>query len=207
MSNTKEFLEAQVETLTAELTDAYRTIERLERQRTDLEQQVHILANSESVTLVNLTAKCEALLESNAERVKELRLANEDAETANTALNKAAEALELAEKALVELKKVDLIGPLTAEEWLEFRMRKEEDEDHELLRCCANTSAIRDNLFLVLRSNAEDPMLGRYRFIAAWEQFNEHGYEDWSPRARELMDRLHAYYGCRNCVPGKECAA
>lgn len=149
----------------------------------DLREQVRILANSESITLVELTGRYEALLESNAERVKELRLANE---------------------ALVELKKVDLIGPLTAEEWLEFRLRTEEDEDHELLRCCANTSGIRDAIFILMRSNAEDPVLGRARFSAAWEAFNDHGYEDWSDRARELMDRLHAYYGCGGCTEHEE---
>lgn len=214
MTNTPEFLEGQVQTLSGELTDAYRTIERLERERTDLEQQVHVLSASESITLVNLTARYEALLESNVERVKELRLANEDAETANLALDKAMQAnadLEAkvkrqeaalfdANASLHELKALTLIGPLTAEEWLEFRLRTDEDEDHELLRCCANTSGIRDAIFILMRSNAEDAVLGRARFSAAWEAFNDHGYEDWSDRARELMDRLHAYYGCHGCT-------
>jgi hypothetical protein len=103
-------------------------------------------------------------------------------------------------RSLVELKKIDLIGPLTAEEWMEFRLRGEADDDHDLLRCCANTSAIRDHLFDLMRRYAEDPLLGRNRFVQAWTAFNEHGYEDWSDRARELMDRLHAYYGCHGCT-------
>lgn len=101
-----------------------------------------------------------------------------------------------ADAALVELKKVDLVGPLTAEEWLEFRLRSDEEEDHELLRCCANTSAIRDDLFHLMRNagTEADALLGRGTATRAWAAFRDHGLEGWSPRARELMERVRAYY-------------
>lgn len=102
-----------------------------------------------------------------------------------------------ADAALVELKKVDLVGPLTAEEWLEFRLRSDEDEEHELLRCCANTSAIRDDVFALMRNtgNEYDKLTGQRRAERAWAAFRDHGLEDWSPRARELMERVRDYYG------------
>lgn len=191
----------------------------------DLRRQVYTLEHSESQAYIELHGRYAELERINAQmvqdaldRAEQLRLAEEDARTANLALDKAMQAnadldakvkrLEAAlfdaNASLHELKALTLIGPLTAEEWLEFRLRREEDEDHELLRCCANTSAIRDELFHLLRSYAEDPVLGRAAFARAWEAFNQHGYEDWSDRARELMDRLHAYYGCGGCTEHEE---
>lgn len=41
MANTPEFLQGQVETLSGELVDAYQQIERLEREKTHLEQLRH----------------------------------------------------------------------------------------------------------------------------------------------------------------------
>lgn len=102
--------------------------------------------------------------------------------------------------ALTELKKIDLIGPLTAEEWLEFRLRREEDEDHELLRCCANTSAIRDDIFHLMRSYAEDPLLGRTPMRHIMHGINGHidlitGPHPAGLRLHELLTRMAAYYG------------
>lgn len=104
-----------------------------------------------------------------------------------------------AEGTLTELKKLVLIGPLTAEEWLEFRLRREEDEDHELLRCCANTSAIRDDIFHLMRSYAEDPLLGAGPIIRIREAIVDHGQllDPGHPAGRrlaELLDKMSDYY-------------
>lgn len=145
----------------------------------DLREELRILKGSESAEIVRLEG--------------ELRLANEDARTANLALDKA-------EQAMTELKKIDLIGPLTAEEWLEFRLRTDEEEDHELLRCCANTSAIRDDIFHLMRSYAEDPLLGRTPMRRIMHGINGHidlitGPHPAGLRLHELLTRMADYYG------------
>ena len=104
-----------------------------------------------------------------------------------------------ANASLHELKALTLIGPLTAEEWLEFRLRREEDEDHELLRCCANTSAIRDDIFHLMRSYAEDPLLGAGPIIRIREAIVDHGQllDPGHPAGRrlaELLDKMSDYY-------------
>lgn len=105
-----------------------------------------------------------------------------------------------AEGTLTELKKLVLIGPLTAEEWMEFRLRTDEEEDDELLRCCANTSAIRDDVFYLMRSYAEDPLLGRIPMQRIMHGINGHidlitGPHPAGLRLHELLTRMADYYG------------
>ncbi len=145
----------------------------------ELREELRILKDSESAEIVRLEG--------------ELALANEDARTANLALDKA-------EQALTELKKIDLIGPLTAEEWMEFRLRPNEEEDEEMLRCCANTSAIRDDIFYLMRSWADEPLLGRAPMRRIIHGINGHrdlieGDHPAAVRLLELLTRMAAYYG------------
>lgn len=80
------------------------------------------------------------------------------------------------------------IGPLTAEEWCEFRLR----EDDDLLQCCAVTSEMRDAIFLLLRMGAETPSFGRASFCRAWDAMTDHGFPDG--RGGELLQKLHDFY-------------
>lgn len=97
-----------------------------------------------------------------------------------------------ANASLHELKALTLIGPLTAEEWLEFRQRTNEDEQHELLQCCGNTSEARDLIFTLMRSYAEDRLLGARIMARVWEIMQDHGMPEG--RGTELLTRLHDYY-------------
>lgn len=45
-----------------------------------------------------------------------------------------------------------LIGPLTSEEWCSLRATGEDDD---ILQCCAETSDLRDGIFMLLRMGAD----------------------------------------------------
>lgn len=160
---------------------------RAERTELDiLREQVHALEHSESTALV--------------EKIFQHTRTAEELAEANTKIERLEAALFDANASLHELKTLVLIGPLTAEEWLEFRLRREEDEDHELLRCCANTSAIRDDVFYLARSYAEDPLLGRAVMRRIIHGINGHldlitGPHPAALRLHELLNRMADYYG------------
>lgn len=80
----------------------------------------------------------------------------------------------------------DLIGPLTAEEWAEFRLH-----DDDLLQCCAVTSEFRDEIFRLLRMGGEDKCW-RHGFRRAYYRMVDHGLPDG--RAGELIARLVTYF-------------
>lgn len=86
-----------------------------------------------------------------------------------------------------------LIGPLTAEEWCEFRTQL--DEDAELLRCCAETSNVRDEIFHILRNGPGDTAMLKFEASAflrhVWWPMERHGIEG---RCAELLKKMHAYY-------------
>jgi hypothetical protein len=79
-----------------------------------------------------------------------------------------------------------LIGPLTAEEWCEFRQC-----DDDLLQCCGVTSDFRDEVFGLLRMGGEDKFF-RDGFRRAYYQMVDHGLPDG--RGGELIARLAAYF-------------
>lgn len=130
----------------------------------DLRQQVYIPEKTEGLAMLELASKVQRL----------------EAELFD------------ARASLHELKTLVLIGPLTAEEWLEFRQRTNEDEQHELLQCCGNTSEARDLIFTLMRSYAEDRLLGARIMARVWEIMQDHGMPEG--RGTELLTRLHDYY-------------
>jgi hypothetical protein len=81
----------------------------------------------------------------------------------------------------------DLIGPLTAAEWCEFRLRPGDD----LLTCCSVTSEFRDEIFYLLRMGGDDRLL-RDGFRAAYYRMVDHGLPDG--RSGELVGRLATYF-------------
>lgn len=152
---------------------------------------------------------CQALAEQQLDMLREdvepwLAARNDDAEVENeelarTLVQAAAKNDELV-RSLTELKKIDLIGPLTAEEWMEFRLRDNDEEDAEMLHCCANTSAIRDDIFHLMRSYAEDALLGRIPMERIMDGVNGHhdlveGDHPAAVRLLHLLTRMCAYYG------------
>ena len=103
-------------------------------------------------------------------------------------------------RSLTELKELVLLGPLTAEEWMEFRLLPDADEERELLRCCANTSAIRDEVFYLMRNYSEDPLLGRAPMQRIVRGINGHrdlieGDHPAAVRLHHLLTRMADYYG------------
>lgn len=91
----------------------------------------------------------------------------------------------------------DMIGPLTAAGWAEFRQRA---DDRDLLQCCAVTSEFRDAVFELLRSadtvyhpNTHQVLPGMVSgFRSAYLDMVDHGLPDG--RGGELIDRLARYY-------------
>ncbi len=90
-----------------------------------------------------------------------------------------------------------LIGPLTAAEWAEFRLRN----DGDLLQCCGVTSEFRDHVFDLLRMGPEsavnDGQALPWRaseFRGAYWRLVDHGLPEPGTRSRELIDRLAAFY-------------
>lgn len=82
----------------------------------------------------------------------------------------------------------ELIGPLTAAEWCEFRM-----QDDDLLQCCAVTSEMRDAIFGLLRMGGdEDARRMNTSFRRAYWQMVDHGLPDG--RSGELLGRLVTYF-------------
>jgi hypothetical protein len=81
-----------------------------------------------------------------------------------------------------------LIGPLTAEEWCEFRLR----DDNDLLQCCGVTSDFRDEVFHLLRMGGNDKWQAIGGFRGAYWSLVEHGLPDG--RASELIGRLVAFF-------------
>lgn len=81
----------------------------------------------------------------------------------------------------------ELIGPLTAEEWTEFRLR----DDDDLLQCCGVTSEFRDEIFHLLRMGGEDKSW-RHGFRRAYCRMVDHGLPDG--RGGELIARLVTYF-------------
>lgn len=87
----------------------------------------------------------------------------------------------------------DLIGPLTAAEWAEFRLRDPEDDDKELLQCCANTSEVRTSIFLLLRQGGQSDLLTQGIFRRrVWEVMQDHGMP--MGRGTELLERMRDFY-------------
>ncbi|MCX5066739.1 hypothetical protein OOJ91_12870 [Micromonospora lupini] len=81
----------------------------------------------------------------------------------------------------------NLIGPLTAEEWCEFRQRDEDD----LLQCCGVTSAFRDALFHLLRMGGDRAFA---RMLARlWPAMEAHGFPQ-GDEVTPMLDKLRAYY-------------
>lgn len=80
-----------------------------------------------------------------------------------------------------------LIGPLTAAEWAEFRQR---DDDGELLQCCSTTSAMRDVVFRLLRNGGGKEWRGI--FAMAYVDMLDHDLP--TGRGGELLAKLRAFY-------------
>lgn len=85
----------------------------------------------------------------------------------------------------------ELIGPLTAAEWCEFRRR---DDDEDLLYCCGSTSALRDSIFHLLR-NGGDPLSAR-GFVEAFSMVFPayHTLDEMGERGSELLMKLAEFY-------------
>jgi hypothetical protein len=94
----------------------------------------------------------------------------------------------LAEVERLTAANANLIGPLTAEEWCEFRHR---DDDGDLLQCCGITSDMRRAIFYVLRSGGDRDQ-GRGTFALAYADMLNHDLPEG--HGGELLERLRAYY-------------
>lgn len=80
------------------------------------------------------------------------------------------------------------IGPLTAEEWMEFRHTGDDDD---FLQCCAETSDFRDAVFQLIRNGGEDKHL-RHGFRRSYYRMIDHGLP--AGRGEELIERLADYF-------------
>lgn len=79
-----------------------------------------------------------------------------------------------------------MIGPLTADEWAEFRYR----DDDDLLQCCGIASDMRDVIFALLRNGAGREWRGI--FAMAYVDMLDHPLPDG--RGGELLARLREFY-------------
>ena len=82
---------------------------------------------------------------------------------------------------------VELIGPLTAEEWCSLRLGTDDDP----LQCCGATSNLRDGLFRVLRMGGD--AMWAPELAEAWRAMDDHGWPEGVP----VVDKIRAFYGDR----------
>lgn len=79
----------------------------------------------------------------------------------------------------------ELIGPLTAREWAEFRLR-EDDTDTDFLYCCADTSELRTAIFQMLRmGGGREYHAGLH---SVWAAVDRHPGLGDHPLVRKLYD-------------------
>lgn len=79
----------------------------------------------------------------------------------------------------------DLIGPLTAAEWAQFRLQ--DADDQVLPPCCGEVSDLRDAIFDLLRMGGDEMYGAHLRSI--WDIVDANGLGD-----HPLFQKLHAYY-------------